>query len=153
MATAKRTDVMNPEQFREFMAKREAGRTSKYKAIPTETQDGQKFKSELEARYYGRCLILQKAGQIDKIEREVRYELVVNGVFIASYMMDFRITYSNGSIDYIDCKSDATLTPLYKMKKLLMLALYGIELKEVFAEGESFTDRVKNQEKKKGRKK
>jgi hypothetical protein len=47
-------------------------------------------------------------------------------------MMDFRVTYADGHVEYVDCKSTATKTPLYLIKKQLMLALYGIELKEVF---------------------
>ncbi len=149
--SAKLKDVMSPAEFREFMAKKEAGKTSKYKAIPTETQDGQKFKSALEANYYKRCWALQQVGEVTKIEREVRYELVVNGHFVAAYMMDFRITYRDGRVDHIDCKSDATLTPLYRIKKQLMKAIHGIDLIEVFQDKEEFSIRTKPGER--GRKK
>lgn len=125
-------DKMSPQEWKDYMAKRNAAQTSKFKAIPTETADGQKFKSILESAFYNRMWVLQKAGEVQLIEREIRYELVVNGVYINSYMMDFRITYTDGRIEYVDCKSTATKTPLYLMKKALMLALYGIELKEVF---------------------
>lgn len=125
-------DKMNVAEFRDYLAKKDKAKDSKFKAIPTETADGQKFKSMLEAHFYQRCWVRQRAGEITLIEREVRYELVVNGVFIAAYMMDFRLTLADGSIEYIDCKSTATKTPLYLMKKALMLALYGIEIKEVF---------------------
>lgn len=123
---------MNPAEFREFMAKRNQAAVSKFRAIPTETADGQKFKSELEANFYNRMWVLQRAGEVQTIEREVRYELVVNGVFVAAYLLDFRITYTGGRIRFIDCKSQPTKTPLYMMKKKLMLALYGIEIEEVF---------------------
>lgn len=123
---------MTLQEFRNYMEKRNNAQYSKFKAIPTETADGQKFKSQLEATYYTRLIMLTKAGEVTLIEREVRYELIVNGVFLAAYMMDFRVTYTDGHIEYVDCKSTATKTPLYMIKKGLMLALYGIELKEVF---------------------
>lgn len=125
-------DQMNAAEFRDWWAKREKARNSKFKAIPTQTSDGQKFKSELEASYYKRMWCLQQIGEVTKIEREVRYELVVNGVFISAYLMDFRITYADGHIEYIDCKSDATLTPVYRIKRQLMIAIHGIELQEVY---------------------
>lgn len=123
---------MTLQEFRDYMERRNRAEHSKFKAIPTETADGQKFKSQLEATYYNRMLMMQKGGLVKLIEREIRYELIVNGVFLAAYMMDFRITYTDGRIEYVDCKSVATKTPLYMIKKGLMLALYGIELKEVF---------------------
>lgn len=132
MAKGELKDKMNPQEWKDYMAKKEAGRNSLYKAIPTTTADGQKFKSILESAFYNRMWVLQKAGQVKLIEREVRYELIVNGVFIAAYMLDFRITWTDGRIEYVDCKSTATKTPLYAMKKALMLALFEIELKEVF---------------------
>lgn len=125
-------DKMNPQEWKEYMAKKNAARQSMFKAIPTQTADGQKFKSILESAFYNRMWVLQKAGEVQLIEREVRYELIVNGVFLAAYLLDFRITYTDGRIEYVDCKSTATKTPLYMIKKGLMLALYGIELKEVF---------------------
>lgn len=125
-------DKMNPQEWKEYMAKKNAARQSMFKAIPTQTADGQKFKSILESAFYNRMWVLQKAGEVQLIEREVRYELIVNGVFLAAYLLDFRITYTDGRIEYVDCKSTATKTPIYMIKKGLMLALYGIELKEVF---------------------
>jgi hypothetical protein len=132
MAKGELKDKMNPQEFRDYLAKVEAGKNSKFRAIPTTTADGQTFKSILESAYYNRMWVLQRAGEVTLIEREVRYELIVNGVFIAAYMMDFRVTYADGHVEYVDCKSTATKTPLYLIKKQLMLALYGIELKEVF---------------------
>jgi hypothetical protein len=132
MARGELKDKMNAQEFREFMDKRNQAAVSKFKAIPTQTADGQKFKSILESAYYNRQWVRQRAGEVEKIEREVRYELIVNGVFIAAYMLDFRITETGGNILYIDCKSQPTKTPLYMMKKQLMLALYGIQIQEVF---------------------
>lgn len=127
-----RKDQMTAAEFREFWKKRAAGKESKFGAIPTETADGQKFKSELEATYYNRQWVLQRAGEVVKIEREVRYEFVINGLFVGAYLLDFRITFKDGRIDYVDCKSQPTKTALYQLKKKLMKALFDIDIKEVF---------------------
>jgi hypothetical protein len=132
MAKGELTDKMSAAQFRDYLQKVENAKQSKFKAIPTTTADGQKFKSMLEADFYNRQWCRQKAGEVTLIEREVRYELVVNGVFIAAYLLDFRITETGGRIRYIDCKSQPTKTPLYMIKKALMLALYEIEIEEVY---------------------
>lgn len=126
-------DQMSSSEFREYLAKKDRARTSKFGAVPTQTADGQKFKSTLEADFYNRQWIRLRAGEVEKIEREIRYELIVNGVYIASYYLDFIIYEKGGNVRYIDCKSQPTKTPLYLMKKQLMLALYEIEIEEVFA--------------------
>lgn len=128
------TEKMNVKQFRDYLDKQEKGRNSKYGGIPTQTADGKKFDSHVEAMYYNRCLTLEKAGEITLLEMKVRYEFHVNGVFIGWYELDFRITNKDGTIEYIDTKSKATLTPVYRIKKQLMLACHGITLKEVYAE-------------------
>lgn len=125
-------DKMSAQEFRDYLDKTEKAKGSLYKAIPTQTADGQNFKSILESTFYNRMWVLQKAGEVVKIEREVEYELTVNGHFITRYMMDFRITYADGRIDYVDCKSAPTVTPLYKLKRALMFAIHGIQLREVY---------------------
>lgn len=123
---------MTSGEFREYLEKKDRAKESKFGAVPTETADGQKFKSTLEANFYKRMWVLERAGEVTLIEREIRYELIVNGVFIAAYLLDFRITYATGVVEFIDCKSQPTKTPLYMMKKQLMKALFNIEIKEVF---------------------
>lgn len=125
-------DSMTAQEFRDYLAKKDRARESKFGAVPTQTADGQKFKSTLEANYYQRLWVQQRAGEIETIEREVRYELVVNGVLVATYYLDFRVKYTDGHIEFVDCKSQPTVTPLYKIKKALMLALFNISIKEVY---------------------
>ena len=132
------TDKMSSEEYREFIRKQDAARQSRYKNIPTQTADGQKCRSRHEARFYNMCLVRQKAGEIKKIEREVRYEFVVNGIFICSYDLDFRLTMADDTIEYIDTKSDGTITQLYRIKKQLMMACHGIELKEYYEPKDQF---------------
>lgn len=125
-------DKMTSKEFKEFWDKQEKAKGSKYGAIPTETADGNRFDSKLEATYYNRMKLLLAAGELVKLERSVRYELIVNGVFITSYKADFVITWKDGREEVIDCKSQPTQTRDYKLRKKLMLAIHNIEIKEVF---------------------
>lgn len=125
-------DKMTAAEFQTYWKKREAASLSKYKAIPTESSDGQKFRSHLEATYYNRLKLLVTGGQLTKFEREVRFELIVNGVMVCAYVCDFILYYPDGRVEWVDCKSQATKTPVYSIKKKLMFACHGIELKEVF---------------------
>jgi hypothetical protein len=131
MKHEKHKDSMNAQEFREFLAKREAGKTSKYKGIPTETADGQKFQSHHEAKYYNRLLVLKRAGEIVDFERQVRYEIIVNGLFVCEYVLDFKVIFLD-HVEHIDTKSEGTLTPIYRLKKKLMKACHDIDLIEVF---------------------
>lgn len=133
MKHEKQKDQMSAAEFQEFLRKREAGKNSKYKGIPTETRDGQKFQSHHEANYYNTLLLRKAAREVVDFERQVRFEIVVNGVFICEYYLDFRVVFPDGHVEHVDTKSEATLTPVYRLKKKLMLAVHGIELIEVYA--------------------
>lgn len=132
MSKGELKDKMNPQEWRDYMAKKNQAATSKYKAIPTETADGQKFRSHLEATFYNRVKLLHTQGDLIKFDREVRFELNVNGFMVCAYVCDFILYWKDGRVEYIDCKSQATMTPIYSIKKKLMWAVHGIELKEVY---------------------
>lgn len=142
------TDKMSAAEFREYLQKQEKARDSKYGGVPTQTADGQKFRSHVEAAFYNKMLLLQRAGEVTLIEREVRYEFIVDGVFITWYMLDFRITYADGRIEYVDTKSSATMTPLFRIKCQLMKALYQIDVLAVFWEDVKGLQRVEKKGKK-----
>jgi Protein of unknown function (DUF1064) len=133
MKTDKHKDKMSAAEFQEYLRKQEAGRNSKYGGIPTETRDGQKFQSHHEANYYNTLLLRKVAKEIVDFKRQVRFELIVNGVFICEYILDFEVLYPDGHVEHIDTKSTATLTPIYRLKKKLMKALYNIDIIDVFA--------------------
>jgi hypothetical protein len=129
------TQKMTAAEFQAWHKKQEAARNNtKYGGIPTQANDGRKFDSHVEAAFYNQCRILQEAGHITKIETHVRFELVVNEIFVGSYELDFRITYADGKIEHVDTKSKTTLTPLYRIKKQLMKACHGIDLIEKYWE-------------------
>lgn len=68
-------------------------------------------------------------GLIQGLERQPRYGLLVNGVKVGEYVADFAYMRSGQRI-VEDVKSPATRTPVYKLKKLLVSALYNINILE-----------------------
>ena len=108
---------------------------NKYKAQPT-TVDGIKFDSKREAERYGELKLLERAGEIRDLVPHPRFALVVNGFHICLYTADFAYTDSGtGRGPYVveDVKSPATARRAdYVLRKKLMAAIHGIEIREVF---------------------
>ena len=93
--------------------------------------DGITFDSLDEAARYGELKIEERAGLITELKVHKPYRLVVNGIHICNYEADF--TYQReGKLVVEDVKSPGTITYAYRIKKKLMLAIYGIQIQEVF---------------------
>jgi len=106
-------------------------RRSKYGNTRTDV-DGLTFDSKAEANRYCVLRLLEKAGQIRDVRRQVPYRLDVNGMMIATYRADFVYFDVRLGRDVVeDVKSDGTRTPEYKLKRKLMLACHSIEIVEV----------------------
>ena len=104
-------------------------RRSKYNAQP-ETVDGQRFASRREANRYCVLRALLQAGAIRDLHCQVPFVLSVNGQKICRYIADFvYILTETGETVTEDAKG--MRTPVYKLKKRLMLAIHGIVIKEV----------------------
>ena len=103
----------------------------KYKNIKT-VINGITFDSKKEAGYYGILRLKEKARLIQRFEMQVRYDLVVNNIKIGFYKADF-VTYKHGKVfEVIDVKSEMTKKlPVYRLKKKLMKAIYGIDIVEI----------------------
>lgn len=99
---------------------------TKYGAIPTEV-DGIRFASRGEAARYKELCLLERGGAITNLRLQPRYPLVVNGVKIGTYVGDF--LYDEGGTEVLE-DHKGMLTPMYRMKKKLVKALYGIEIRE-----------------------
>lgn len=101
----------------------------KYGNRPGEV-DGRRFDSQKEASRYGELCLLRWAGKIRDLECQPEYPLVVNGVKVGLYRGDFR---------YFDCETGQSVTEdvkgyrtrEYRLKRKLVKALYGIEIREV----------------------
>lgn len=100
---------------------------SKYHNKKTEFR-GIVYDSKREARYAQELYLRMKAGEIIKIENQVSFPVVVAGKKICTYIADFRIHYRQGRMEVIDVKG--MKTPVYRLKKKLVEALYGIEIIE-----------------------
>ncbi len=82
----------------------------------------------------------QATGEIRGLQRQVQYGLLVNGHLVAVYVADFvyqeEETLPGASAPWgwatvvEDVKAPPTRTPVYKLKRALMKALYGIEVRE-----------------------
>lgn len=103
---------------------------SKYKNKPV-VINGIKFQSTKEGARYGELLLLERNLIIHDLQRQVPFQIKVNGVKVCRYIADF--TYmQDGKLQVEDVKSEHTKKlPVYRLKKKLMQAVHGIEIKEV----------------------
>ena len=99
------------------------------------TIDGEVFDSQREYARYGELALLQRAGQISDLKRQVRYELIptqrIGGKVVekpCAYIADFVYT-ENGETVVEDTKGFRTKE--YIIKRKLMLHVHGIRIKEV----------------------
>lgn len=102
---------------------------AKYRNRKTETEHG-KFDSAKEAQRYAELVLLERAGAIAGLRRQVPFALVVAGIHIADYVAD--ACYREGERLVVeDTKSEVTRKlPVFRIKKKLMLACHSIEVKE-----------------------
>ena len=104
---------------------------SKYSNIKTVTADGIKHDSRKEARRWVELTLLQKAGEISDLKRQVKYEIIPKqeGERAVNYIADFvYIDNKTGDTVIEDCKGFKT--DVYRLKKKLMQWRYGIKIKE-----------------------
>ena len=88
--------------------------------------DGIRFDSEGEALRWQALQLLEKAEVIKDLMRQTRFELVVNGYLITTYIADF-VYYENGHRIVEDFKGQKL--PEFKLKEKLMLAVLGIKIR------------------------
>jgi hypothetical protein len=99
---------------------------NKFNAKRTEV-DGITFDSKKEAARYLQLKLLQKAGQIQDLELQPEYPMIVNNRKVCSYRADFRYT-ENGKNIVEDTKG--IRTAMYRLKAKLFKALYGFDIYE-----------------------
>lgn len=100
---------------------------SKYNAIKTEV-DGFIFDSKAEARRYSELKLLEKVGEIKDLQLQALFPVFVNGKLICHYLADF--TYHDKGV-YVVEDVKGVKTPVYRLKKKLVEALYNITITEV----------------------
>lgn len=102
---------------------------SKYHARRTEV-DNIWFDSQKEANRYSDLKLLVRAGTIHDLELQPEFPIVVNGQKICVYRADFAYKGLDGKRTIEDVKSGPTKTPVYRLKKRLVEAIYGIRILE-----------------------
>ena len=108
---------------------------SKHKAVPR-VVDGVRFASGLEARVWGEYRLLEKAGKIRNLRRQVRFSLFANGgEHIGVYTADMVFEELQGGVwkrVVADVKSEHTRNlPAWARTKKLMLACHNISVREL----------------------
>ena len=99
---------------------------SKYHALKTEV-DNIKFASRREAARYSQLKLLEASGAISNLELQPKFPIVVNGVKICTYIADFQYVETGAKV--IE-DSKGFRTPVYRLKKKLMQAVYDIDILE-----------------------
>jgi hypothetical protein len=83
--------------------------------------NGRWYQSKKEMDYAKELDFRKKAGEIVEIRPQYRIQIEVNGVFICSYFVDFRVTLKDGTIQYHEVKG--FFTELFRLKWKLCMAL------------------------------
>jgi hypothetical protein len=124
---------------------------SKYYSIKTRASDGIVFDSKKEARRWEQLLLLQKAGKIVELRRQVKYELIPAQYRIEArysksgkrlkdhkrlierkveYIADFVYTDAGTGETFVE-DTKGVRTKDYTIKRKLMLLVHGIQIKEI----------------------
>lgn len=124
---------------------------SKYYNIKTKTTDGLVFDSYKEARRWEQLLLLQKAGEITDLERQVTYELIpaqyetIERYSKTGRRLQDKVKLVERAVSYVadfvyhDAKTGELVvedakgmrTKDYIIKRKLMYAVYFIKIREV----------------------
>jgi len=100
---------------------------SKYGAVKV-TVDGIRFDSKKEASRYVELMAMQNAGMISDLQVQPEYPIFVNGIKVCDYRADF--FFRRGVTEYVE-DTKGFRTPVYKLKKRLVEAMYGIKICEL----------------------
>lgn len=98
---------------------------------------GEIFDSKKEYRYFAKLELLKKAknesDRVIYIQRQVRYDIIVNDQKIGFYKLDFLVKYADGKTRHIDIKGlkKGAAYQIFRLKKKLVEAIYGIKIEEI----------------------
>lgn len=100
---------------------------NKYRAQPVRDDDGY-FASKKEHRHWQTLKLRERAGEISKLERQVRFHLEHNGIRICDYVADF--VYFEGQRRVV-CDVKGFVTPEFRLKSKMMKAFLSIDVETV----------------------
>ena len=103
---------------------------NKYGAKKTQFM-GHTFDSRWESERWGQLTAMERAGAIRDLERQIKYDIIVNGEKICKYIADFKYNQVEEDGSQIEIVEDAkgVETAEFKLKKKLMKAVHVIEIK------------------------
>ena len=108
-------------------------RKSKFRNVPT-LAGGIRFHSKFEANRYCELKMAERAGEIRKLERQVRFELRAgpNDFVVERYVSDFTYHEKQDGVWVFVCEDVKGFeTSDYKRKRKWMKEVHGIEIREV----------------------
>ena len=126
------TEAFEKRAAKERLAfeQRHAREPSKYKAEKTNG-----YSSKKESKRAVELRLMERAGDITNLREQVRFELIpaqyVDGRCVeraCSYVSDFTFNDKEGQLVVIDVKGFRT--PVYRLKRKLMLLIHGIAVVE-----------------------
>lgn len=121
---------LTTEQYRAMTNKADPEKKGKFGNVK-QKMDGHDFDSTKELNRYIELKQMQESGAIKGLKVHPSFPLEVNGYEICIYEADFEYMEMGGSAYRTvveDCKG--VRTPVYILKKRLMMALKGIEIRE-----------------------
>ena len=116
---------ISAEEFRDQVS----GRKNKYGAKKVEV-DGSIFDSYGEARYWQILRLRERAGEIYGLERQKRYDIIVNGQKIGFYKADFAF-YDKREERFRVQDFKGVVTREFNRTKKLIKAIHNIEIEVV----------------------
>jgi hypothetical protein len=111
----------------EAITKKAAKKEGRVKNVRKKVIDGITFDSTKEARRWQDLVLMQKAGQIDGLRRQIPFDISINGVFICIWFADF--VYTRDGVEVTE-DTKGVRTEVYRLKRRLVEALYGIVILE-----------------------
>jgi hypothetical protein len=100
---------------------------NKYNAKKVTSPDGIIFDSKKEYRRYVYLKNLASQGEIDQLELQPRYDIIVNGKKCGYYKADFQYFNSKLKKKVVE-DVKGVRTPVFNLKKKLVEAIYSIEI-------------------------
>lgn len=130
---------LSPTEARKLLGKTSGSAAgSKYRNVRT-ALDGLTFDSAKESRRWAELRLLERAGRITELQRQVPYELAPSVKFQESrraqpplrLVVDFQYK-ENGALVLEDVKGgEATRTDAFRIKRHLLLHLHGLHIRIV----------------------
>lgn len=99
----------------------------KYSNVKCKDAFGELYDSKKERTRGEELRYLENIGQIVNLERQVPYSIYINQQLICRYVADF--VYIQGGKKVVE-DVKGVKTPIYRLKKKLLKATLGIEIKE-----------------------